>query len=41
MISLRDLHDLDVLFNVVVKTEEKNAVGIRRLGGKIGEKVRC
>ncbi len=41
MVSLRDLHDLDVLFDVIVKMEEKNAVGIRGLGGKIGEKVKC
>ncbi len=41
VISLRDLHDLDMLFDVIVKMEEKNAVGIRGLGGKIGEKVKC
>jgi circadian clock protein KaiC len=41
VISLRDLHDLDILFDVIVKMEEKNAVGIRGPGGKIGEKVKC
>jgi len=41
VISLRDLHDLDILFDVIVKIEEKNAVGIRGPGGKIGEKVKC
>jgi circadian clock protein KaiC len=41
VISLRDLHDLDMLFDVIVKMEEKNAVGIRGPGGKIGEKVKC
>jgi hypothetical protein len=29
VIALRDLHDLDILFDVIVKMEEKNAVGIR------------
>ncbi len=41
VVSLRDLHDLDMLFDVIVKMEEKNAVGVRGPGGKIGEKVRC
>ena len=41
VISLRDLHDLDMLFDVIAKMKGKNAVGIRRPGGKIGEKVRC
>jgi len=41
VVSLRDLHNLDMLFDVIVKMEEKNAVGIRGPGGKIGEKVRC
>jgi circadian clock protein KaiC len=41
VVSLRDLHDLDMLFDVIVKIEEKNVVGIRGPGGKIGEKVRC
>ena len=41
VVALRDLHDLDILFDVIVKMEEKNAVGIRGPGGKIGEKVRC
>jgi len=41
VISLRDLHDLDMLFDVIVKMEEKNAVGVRGPGGKIGEKVKC
>jgi hypothetical protein len=29
VIALRDLHDLDMLFDVIVKMEEKNAAGIR------------
>jgi KaiC/GvpD/RAD55 family RecA-like ATPase len=41
VVALRDLHDLDILFDVIVKMEEKNAVGVRGPGGKIGEKVRC
>jgi circadian clock protein KaiC len=41
VISLRDLHDLDMLFDVIVKMEEKNAMGVRGPSGKIGEKVRC
>ncbi len=41
VVALRDLHNLDMLFDVIVKMEEKNAVGIRGPGGKIGEKVRC
>jgi hypothetical protein len=41
MVSLRDLHDLDMLFDVIMKMEEKNAVGVRKPGGKIGEKVKC
>jgi circadian clock protein KaiC len=40
VVSLRDLHDPDMLFDVIVKMEERNAVGIRGPGGKIGEKVR-
>jgi hypothetical protein len=41
VVSLRDLHNLDMLFDVIVKMEERNAVGVRGPGGKIGEKVRC
>jgi len=41
VISLRDLHDLDMLFDVIAKMKEKNAAGIMGPGGKIGEKVRC
>ena len=41
VVTLRDLRNLDALFDVIVKIEEKNAVGIKRPGGKIGEKVRC
>ena len=41
VISLRYLHDLDMLFDVIVRMEEKNAVGVREPGGKIEEKVRC
>ena len=29
------------MFDVIVKMEEKNAVGVRGPGGKIGEKVKC
>jgi len=41
VVSLRDLHNLDTLFDVVVNIEEKNAVDIRGPGGKIGERIRC
>jgi circadian clock protein KaiC len=41
VVSLRDLHDPDMLFDVIVKMEERNAVSVRGPGGKIGEKVWC
>jgi len=41
VVSLRDLHDLDMLFDVIVNVEERSVVGVRGPGGRIGEKVRC
>jgi hypothetical protein len=41
VVALRDLHDLDMMFDVIVKMEEKNAVGLRGPSGKMGEKVKC
>ncbi|MFP3250126.1 MAG: ATPase domain-containing protein [Thermoproteus sp.] len=41
VVSLRDLHDLDILFDVIVRVEEKSAVGMRGPGGRIGEKITC
>ncbi|ABL88936.1 hypothetical protein Pisl_1787 [Pyrobaculum islandicum DSM 4184] len=41
VISLRDLHDLDVLFDVIVNVENRTVTSVRAPGGKIGEKVKC
>ena len=41
MVSLRDLHGLDMLFDIIVKVEERSVVGIRGPGGRMGEKMRC
>ncbi|WP_148682442.1 RAD55 family ATPase [Pyrobaculum neutrophilum] len=41
VVSLRDLYDLDVLFDVIVKIEDRAVTGVRAPGGKIGERVRC
>ena len=41
VVSLRDLHGLDMLFDVIVNVEERSVVGVRGPGGRIGEKVRC
>jgi len=41
VVSLRDLHGLDMLFDIIVKVEERSVVGIRGPGGRMGEKIRC
>lgn len=41
VISLRDLHDLDVLFDVIVNVENRRVTGVRAPSGRIGEKVEC
>jgi len=41
VVSLRDLHDLDMLFDVIVQMEERSVIGIRGPQGRIGEKIKC
>jgi hypothetical protein len=41
VVSLRELHDLDILFDVVVKMEGRRATGLRGPGGRVGEAVQC
>ena len=41
VVSLRDLHDLDMLFDVIVQMEERSVIGVRGPQGKIGEKIKC
>jgi hypothetical protein len=41
VVSLRDLHDLDMLFDVIVQMEERSVIGVRGPQGRIGEKIKC
>ena len=41
VVSLRDLHNLDMLFDVIVQMEERGIIGVRGPQGRIGEKIKC
>jgi hypothetical protein len=41
VVSLRELHDLDMLFDVIVKMEERSVIGVRGPQVRIGEKIGC
>jgi ABC-type uncharacterized transport system ATPase subunit len=41
VVSLRDLHNLDMLFDVIVQMEERGVIGVRGPQGRIGEKIGC
>ena len=41
VVSLRELRDLDILFDVIVRMEGRRATGLRGPGGRIGEAVQC
>jgi KaiC/GvpD/RAD55 family RecA-like ATPase len=41
VVSLRDLHGLDMLFDVIVKMEERSVIGVRGPQVRIGEKIGC
>ena len=41
VVMLRNLHNLDILFDVILKMEERSVVGVRGPGGRTGERVRC
>lgn len=41
VVSLRNLHNLDMLFDVIVQMEERSVIGVRGPQVRIGEKIRC
>jgi hypothetical protein len=41
VVSLRDLHNLDMLFDVIVRMEERSVIGVRGPQVRIGEKIGC
>jgi circadian clock protein KaiC len=41
VVSLRELHDLDMLFDVIVEMEERSVIGVRGPQRRIGEKIGC
>ena len=41
VVSLRDLHNLDMLFDVIVRMEERSVIGVRGPQGRIGERIKC
>jgi len=41
VVSLRNLHNLDMLFDVIVRMEERSVIGVRGPQGRIGEKIKC
>jgi circadian clock protein KaiC len=41
VVSLGELHDLDMLFDVIVNMEERSVIGVRGPHGRIGEKIGC